>query len=339
MIRRRLKGLLNSAGLADLAASFGNLDSHGRFPKAARLHGRASTESRMAVLPIDHSAAHSFSLRRADWGTIIAIGVLHLLAALAVFPIFFTWSGLLIALVIVWLAGGLGISLGYHRLLTHRSFHTPKWFEYTLALLGTLNWQGGPIRWVGVHRIHHKESDQEHDPHSPRHGFTWAHMFWCLMKDRPGCDPLSVTRDMQRDPAMVFIDRWFFVPQFALAAVLFAAGWLALGSWTGGASWLIWGVCVRTVFSFHTTWFVNSAAHTWGYRNFNTADGSRNTWWVALLSFGEGWHNNHHAQQRSAAHGMRWWEIDLTYWTIRALELVGLARRVVRPRVDLMDAR
>lgn len=287
--------------------------------------------------PTGHTGpSKRFRLSNLDWLTVLAIGALHVGCVFAFFPAMFSWSGVVLAVVLWWLCGGLGICLCYHRLLTHRSFQTPKWFEYFLVVLGTLNWQGGPLRWVGVHRIHHKESDGEHDPHSPQHGFTWAHMFWCLMKDEPGHDPRAVTKDLQRDKVIMCLDRYFFVPQFILAALLFGAGWLALGSVTGGLSWVIWGVCVRTVFGFHATWFVNSAAHTWGYRNFETTDGSRNNWWVAIISFGEGWHNNHHAQQRSAAHGMRWWEIDLTYLTIRALEFVGLATRVVRPKLEAM---
>lgn len=281
--------------------------------------------------------AHSFRFRGLLWPNFIAIAGLHLGCVLAAFPVFFSWSGVGLAMLLWWLCGGLGICVGYHRLLTHRSFQTPAWFECILTVLGTLNWQGGPLRWVGTHRLHHKDSDGEHDPHSPQHGFTWAHMFWCVMKDGHGNDPMSAVRDLQRSRMMVFIDRWFYVPQFMLAPVLFGLGAWALGSVAGGVSWMVWGVCVRTVFGFHATWFVNSAAHTWGYRNFKTPDGSRNNWWVALVSFGEGWHNNHHAQQRSAAHGMRWWELDLTYLTIRGLELIGLARRVVRPRLDALD--
>lgn len=283
-------------------------------------------------------AAHRVTWRDIEPTAFSAIGLLHLGALFAFMPMFFSWSGVIIALVLWWLCGGWGICIGYHRLLTHRSFQTPKWFEYVLTLLGVMNWQGGPVRWVGVHRIHHKESDGEHDPHSPQHGFTWAHMFWCLMKDEEEHDPLTVTKDLQRDPVTMFINRWFYLPQFILAGLLFAAGWLALGSWAGGMSWLVWGVCVRTVVGFHATWFVNSAAHTWGYRNFNTTDGSKNNWWVAIISFGEGWHNNHHAQQRSAAHGMRWWEFDPSYLTIRCFELVGLARRVVRPNLGRMSS-
>jgi len=280
-------------------------------------------------------AAHRMSWRNLDLTNALGIGIIHLIAILAFVPMFFTWSGVLIAIGLWWLCGGWGICIGYHRLLTHRSFHTPKWFEYFLTILGTLNWQGGPIRWVGVHRIHHKESDGEHDPHSPQHGFTWSHMFWTLMKD--DCDPKAVTKDLQKDPVMMFLDRWFWIPLLVLAATLFGLGWLVLGTWQGGASWMIWGAALRTAFGYHATWFVNSAAHTWGYRNFDTKDGSRNNWWVAIISFGEGWHNNHHAQQRSAAHGMRWWEIDISYMTVRVFEVVGLARRVVRPKLDKID--
>lgn len=285
-----------------------------------------------------HAHAHAFSFAGLDWTNFLGIGGLHIICILAFFPMFFSWSGLIIAFALWCICGGWGICIGYHRLLTHRSFATPKWFEYFLTLLGTMNWQGGPIRWVGVHRIHHKESDGDLDPHSPQHGFTWAHMFWTVMKDPEGVDPYAVTKDLQRDSTMVWIDRYFYIPLFLLAPVLFGLGWWLLGTWQGGMSWVVWGVAVRTVFGYHATWFVNSAAHTWGYRNFKTKDGSRNNWWVALLSFGEGWHNNHHAQQRSAAHGMRWWEIDLSYMTIRVFELVGLAKRVVRPNLDEMKA-
>ncbi len=254
------------------------------------------------------------------WLNVLAIGTLHVLCVFA--PMTFSWSALALMFALSWLCGGLGICLGYHRLLTHRSFKTPAWMEYTLALLGCMNWQGGPVHWVGIHRIHHNESDQPDDPHSPQHGFTWAHILWCMIREPDGCDPRNAARDLRRDPIHAFIDDWYWVPQFALAGLLYL-----LGGW----SWVIWGVCVRTVFVYHATWFVNSASHTWGYRNYETTDGSKNLWWVALLSFGEGWHNNHHAFQRSAAHGLRWWEFDPTHWTIRLMQLVGLARDVVTP--------
>jgi fatty-acid desaturase len=148
------------------------------------------------------------------------------------------------------------------------------------------------------------------------------------MKEPPGFQPRDAAKDLQRDPVMVWIDRYHYVPQFALAAALLGIGWL-IGGPLMGLSYVVWGVCVRTIFTFHATWFVNSAAHTWGYQSHDTGDDSKNNWWVAVLSFGEGWHNNHHAAQRAAAHGRRWWEVDMTYWTIKAMSWVGLAREIV----------
>ncbi len=266
------------------------------------------------------------------WTNIALMTSMHGLAMLALVPAFFHWSGLLLMFFMFFVNGCLGVCLGYHRLLTHRSLRTPRAVEYALTILGTLSYQGSPLQWVGTHRIHHRESDGPGDPHSPQHGFTWAHVLWCFYKHPDGYDPLDFTKDLQRDRGMLLIDRFFYVPQIVLAGLLFGLGWIALGTWQGGMCWMIWGVAVRTTVLFHATWFVNSAAHTWGYRNFETKDGSRNNWWVALISFGEGWHNNHHAQQRSAAHGMKWWEFDPTYWIIVLMERIGLAQRVVRPK-------
>ncbi len=263
---------------------------------------------------------------------ILAISALHLLALGALWPGLFSWSGLILFAVLAWISGGLGITLGFHRLLTHRSFRTPRWLEYALTLCGCLAWQGGPVEWVGTHRLHHKHSDRDHDPHSPSHGFTWSHILWTLHRDLDGIQPRLAAKDLIRDPIMNRIDRSFFVPQLVLAAVLLGAGW-AIGGPRLGAGWVVWGVALRTVVVFHVTWFVNSAAHTWGYRNYpDTGECSTNLWWVALLGFGEGWHNNHHAHPRSAAHGLRWFEVDVTWWTIRALSWAGLAWDIKRPK-------
>jgi stearoyl-CoA desaturase (delta-9 desaturase) len=277
------------------------------------------------------------TLSKIDWP--VTIGMLALHVGVIFAPWTWSWSGLIVCLFLMWLTGNIGITLCYHRLLTHRSFRTPKWFEYVLTLIGCTAWQGGPAQWVGVHRIHHAHSDEEGDPHSPvRHGFGWAHMFWCMHKEPEGRRGVDAARDLLRDPVIRTIHNFFWLPQFLLAGALFAAGeWVAAAGIDAGASglsWLIWGVCVRAVIVYHGTWFVNSATHTWGYRNFKTGDGSTNLWWVALLSFGEGWHNNHHAYQRSAAHGLRWFELDVTYWTIRLLGLVGLASDIVVPGPD-----
>ncbi|MCC6909476.1 MAG: fatty acid desaturase [Phycisphaerales bacterium] len=284
----------------------------------------------MSDLVVD---GQKFSWKYLDWPVFAAILALHV-GCVAAFVLPFRWEMLGLALVLWWICGGLGICLCYHRLLTHKSFKTPDVVKYFLTILGNLNWQGSPIHWVGIHRLHHHHSDEEHDPHSPRHGFTWAHILWCMVKDPNGNHARAAARDLQRDKVMAFLDRYYFVPQFILAGLLFVAGawnWGGGWSWQYGLAWVVWGVCIRTVFVYHSTWFVNSASHTWGYRNFQTTDNSRNTWWVSILGFGEGWHNNHHALQRSAAHGMRWWEFDLTYLTIRLMALLGLAWDVVTP--------
>ena len=276
----------------------------------------------LPVVDLSHPKA-----RGIHWPIVIALGLTHLLALAAVVPAFFSWSGLAIFAFFVWVTGGVGITLCFHRLLTHRSFRTPRWFEYVLTVCGCLAWQGGPLQRVGMHRLHHKHSDTDHDPHTPEHGFTWAHILWMLRDDVDGRKGEDAAKDLARDPGLRLLNRWFWLPQVVLAALLLGVGW-AIGGWTLGVSWLVWGVLVRTVFVYHITWFVNSAAHTWGYRTHDTGEGSTNNWWVALLSFGEGWHNNHHAFPRDAAHGRRWFEIDPTYWTICLLSRVGLAKDI-----------
>lgn len=257
------------------------------------------------------------------WDNCLAILVSHVGCFAA--PWFFSWSAVGVAFFLYWACLGLGISLCYHRLLTHRSFRTSRWFEYVLTILGTANSQGGPLWWVGTHRLHHRHADLDEDPHTPRHGFNWAHVLWSLASERAAPDVRFAAGDLARDPVMVVIDRYHWVSQVVLAGLLYA-----LGGW----AWFIWGICVRTTVSFHMTWFVNSVCHTWGYRNFNTPDDSTNNWWVSVFTFGEGWHNNHHAEQRSAAHGLRWWEFDVTFRTVQVLEGLGLVRRVVRPGVQ-----
>jgi fatty-acid desaturase len=272
---------------------------------------------------------------RIHWPVAIGILVMHLGCLPA--PWFFTWSGLVVLGVLYFLTGAIGITLCYHRLLTHRSFRVPAWLECLLTISACLAWQGGPVQWVGVHRIHHRHSDEDLDPHTPNHGFTWAHMTWCLHRETGGMRARDAARDLLRNPVLRFLDNWFWVPQFLLVPTLFFAGeWFGNQGWfeASGLSWVIWGVFVRTVLVYHSTWFVNSASHTWGYRNYATQDRSTNLWWVALLSFGEGWHNNHHAHQRSAAHGLRWYEFDLTYWIIRCLGWMGLAKDIVLPRPE-----
>lgn len=264
-------------------------------------------------------------------GAAIGMFLIHAGCLLAVL-VPFHWSQPVLALFLWWVCGGLGICLCYHRLLTHKSFETYKWFRYLLTALGASSLEGGPIKWVGTHRIHHAESDGPEDPHTPEHGFNWAHIWWAIVKDNPDRPARNAAKDLQRDPMISLIDKWAWVPAVAILLVVGVAGYLVFGTWQGAVGWVAWGVFIRTVFVYHATWFVNSASHTWGYRNYETSDDSRNNWWVALLSFGEGWHNNHHADQRSAAHGHKWYEVDLTYITIKVLSWVGLAWDVKEPK-------
>jgi fatty-acid desaturase len=269
----------------------------------------------------------------------------HLLALVACVPWLFSWSGLAWAVAGLYLFGTLGINIGYHRLLTHRGFACPRWLEHALSVLGACCWQGTPMNWAAIHRMHHQHSDDAEDPHSPKTGFFWSHMGWFLIYD-PAIWNISTydryARDLLRDRFYKSLERprvWraIHLAQWATFLIAgFVVGGLMTWSWPGavqlGLSWLVWGVFVRTVAVWHITWSVNSVTHIWGYRNFETSDNSKNNWLVGLFSNGEGWHNNHHAQPRSAGHGMRWWELDVSYLTILALERVGLAWDVVRPR-------
>lgn len=259
-------------------------------------------------------------------GELVASTLICHIGALAA-PWTFSWSGAAFVPLLWWMTGGLGICLGYHRQLTHVSFKTYRGIRYALIVLGCMANQGAPITWAGTHRLHHRHADDHDDPHSPVvENFFWAHVFWAFFYEHAGSR--RAAKDLERDTFIRILDRYSYVPTIILAIVLFLIG---------GWSWVVWGVFVRTVAVLHGTFLVNSAAHTWGYRNFETDDGSRNNWWVSLITFGEGWHNNHHAYQRSAAHGLKWWEFDSTYLTICAMEKLGLAWDVKRPPAAVLD--
>jgi fatty-acid desaturase len=267
---------------------------------------------------------HHHDKPRLQGALVFSVVVCHLGCLAA--PFTFSWSGLGVLVALWWITGGLGICLGYHRQLTHASYKTYRPIKYALVTLGCLANEGAPIVWTGTHRLHHRHADEHDDPHSPNQGgFAWGHLLWTFFYEHAGSR--RAAKDLERDWFIRTLDRWCLVPTILLSIALFM-----LGGW----SWLVWGVFVRTVFVLHCTWFVNSAAHTWGYRTFDTTDGSKNNWWVALLTFGEGWHNNHHAYHRSAAHGLKWWEFDPTYITIRAMELAGLAWDVKRPPAQVL---
>jgi sn-1 stearoyl-lipid 9-desaturase len=285
---------------------------------------------------------HSVKWMKAN---IYGFAVIHLLAALAFLPWFFSWTGVILLISGCYIFGVLGINACFHRLLTHRSFSCPRWLEYAGATLAVCSVQDSPSHWVALHRRHHQFADEEQDPHSPLRSFFWAHMGWLLVKIDDGPLIERYAKDIMRDPFYRWLDKrnnwlivalasWiaYFIVGFAAAAL---SGASLPDSAQFGASVLVWGAILRTVVVWHLTWSVNSVTHVWGYRNYETPDVSRNNAIIAILVSGEGWHNNHHADQRSARHGHKWWEFDLTWLVIRFLLLLGLAKDVALPSPTL----
>ena len=255
-----------------------------------------------------------------NWPTTVILVLIHIGAIAAFF--FFSWKALLAAVFLYWVATGLGISMGYHRLHTHRSYKVPRWMEYFFAVCGALTLEGGPIFWTAIHRIHHQRSDQPGDPHSPREGAWWSHVGWILVGETKHNNTMLLGKyapDLAKDPFYVWLNNYHWVPNVALAVLLYAVG---------GLPFLLWAGFFRIVFGLHATWLVNSATHMWGGRRFATRDDSRNNWWVALISFGEGWHNNHHAHPTSARHGLAWYEFDPSWLQIKLLKRLGLAKSI-----------
>jgi fatty-acid desaturase len=279
---------------------------------------------------------------RISWRYAIPIIGLHLLALAVFVPWLFSWTGLALFIIGIYVVGT-GINTGYHRLLTHRSFACPRWVEYTFVVIAVCCMEDAPATWVAMHRLHHKDSDEKPDPHSPLVNFWWGHMGWLMVENRDIKNMAMYdryARDILKDPFYMWLQRGMAVAWIYLAhlALIGAAGF-AVGRWSGGtteaglrlgASWLVWAGIARTVAVWHITWSVNSLSHMFGYRTYNTTEHSRNNWLVALLASGEGWHNNHHVDPNSASNWHRWWEFDATYLVIRGLELVGLAKDVDR---------
>jgi fatty-acid desaturase len=251
-----------------------------------------------------------------NWITTAFMVAFHIAAVAALFV--FSWKALALAVVLYWVAGSLGIGIGYHRLLTHRGYKTPTWLEYFLTLCGTLALEGGPIAWVATHRIHHQNTDKEGDPHSPRDGGIWAHIGWIITgkaMHSNTAELLPYVPDLRKHRFHVWISKYHWVPLAVLGlAIALGFGWRVM----------LWAVFLRAVVGLHATWFVNSATHMWGSRRFLTADTSTNSFWVALLTFGEGWHNNHHAAPQSARHGLAWYEVDVNWYGIAVLRMLGL---------------
>jgi stearoyl-CoA desaturase (delta-9 desaturase) len=257
---------------------------------------------------------------RMNWPTTIVFALFHVGAIAALFM--FSWRALAVTFFLYWMTIGFGISLGYHRLHTHRSFKVPLALEYFFAVCGALTLEGGPIFWVATHRIHHQKSDLPGDPHSPREGAFWAHVGWILFGEANHANTRMMAKyapDLAKHKFYIWLNNYHWVPQVVLGGILYAIGGLPM---------MFWGIFLRVTFGLHATWLVNSATHMWGSRRFNTRDDSKNNWWVALLTFGEGWHNNHHAHPTSARHGLAWYEFDISWVTLNILSALGIAKGI-----------
>jgi stearoyl-CoA desaturase (Delta-9 desaturase) len=258
-------------------------------------------------------------------GFIAPLILVHLACGLVFFV---GWSRVAIAAFIITSALQVfGITAGYHRLLAHRSFKTTRIFQFVLTLFGVLAGQNGPLWWVGHHRHHHRHSDRDADAHSPHDGFFWSHMGWLFS---PRCVPVrhELVRDLARYWELRLLQRYYYLVNLGFALLLYAVGeaWRNFdpSATTGGVQLVIWGSVVSTVCVYHSIWSANSFCHRYGTRRFATCDDSRNNIVVALLTFGDGWHHNHHYCPYSARHGFRWWEVDLNFTILRLLACVGI---------------
>jgi stearoyl-CoA desaturase (delta-9 desaturase) len=285
-------------------------------------------------------AADPAKLDRIDWLRVLPFIGLHL-ACLGVFWVGFSWFALWTALALYALRM-FAITGFYHRYFSHKAFRTSRPVQFAFAVLGAASVQRGPLWWAAHHRHHHRHSDTALDIHSPRHGFWRSHMGWFLTPRAFATDRESI-KDLVRYPELRWLDRFDIAVPVLLAVALFGlGGWLetaapALG--TSGPQLLVWGFFVSTVVLFHATVTINSLAHRWGSRRFATRDDSRNNWLLALLTFGEGWHNNHHHFPGSARQGFRWWEYDATYYALRLMAMLGLVWDLKTVPAELRSAR
>lgn len=279
------------------------------------------TDINLHSILVKHSLFGDNTLKKIKWPTLIVIAIFHILALGVFLPQFFSWANLIVAFSL-YVVTGVGITFGYHRLLAHKSFDAHPIVEILAVLAGALALQGSPVEWVADHRIHHKYSDTDRDKHNSKWGFWWSHMSWIFRDFRMSKLETRLRTNLSRKKLLTFFSNTYILWQIALGLVL-----LYFGGW----SMVIWGIFFRTVFLYHATWLVNSATHKWGYRHFESGDDSRNTWWVGLLAFGEGWHNTHHAHQTSPRHGLLWWEVDVTWyliWILSKLKLVTNLKKI-----------
>lgn len=287
---------------------------------------------------VDHTLGDT---DRVDWLSVVPFVALHL-ACLAVWWVGFSPVAAQVAL-LLYLVRMFAITGFYHRYFAHRAFHASRAVQFVFAVVGASAVQRGPLWWASHHRHHHLHADDEEDAHSPhRHGFLHAHALWFL-KGKNFATRHEIVADFARYPELRFLDRFDSVVPLLLAAGLYGLGaWLAVaypGLGTSGWQMLVWGFCISTVVLYHATFTVNSLAHSVGRRRYATRDRSRNNWWLAILTLGEGWHNNHHHFPGAARQGFFWWEIDLTYYGLRLLSVLGLVRDLRQVPESMLYAR
>lgn len=317
-------------------SEFGDVQSRSTRKKIESLGGRDATS-----IPLPANV----NRKRIYFSYLISFIVFHALALLVFVPWFFSWTGFASLVIGSYFFGAVGIPITYHRLLTHRSFKTPKWFERCLVVISLCNGQETPARWVAWHRLHHNESDHQEDPHSPLVNFLWSHFQW-LIYENTNTNKFGLykkyAKDILADPFYMWLEKKTYAGVAIFAAhgvVIFGLAWLIAGMVMGftmeafqlACSVFVWGVIARVVVMWHVTWSVNSLGHMFGYRNYDTDDHSKNNWFVAIISSGEGWHNNHHADQSAATVQHKWWEFDLNYYIIKSWSFVGLATDIVPP--------
>jgi stearoyl-CoA desaturase (delta-9 desaturase) len=266
-------------------------------------------------------------LDRIHWSGAIAFIVLNVatLGALFLVPV----NGAVAILgIVTFSVRTFALTAGYHRYFSHRSYRTSRAFQLALAVLGCASFQQGPLWWAGHHRHHHRNTDRPTDVHSPRHhGFFWSHVGWPFSyRNEP--TQFDLVKDFSRFPELRWLDQHHRLPAFAMAGAAYLVG---------GMPGLVWGFFFPTVVLFQTTFLVNSVAHGWGTRRYDTKDDSRNNWWIALLTFGEGWHNNHHRYPSSARQGFFWWELDITWLFLRALARAGIVWDLQLPPRALLE--
>ena len=261
--------------------------------------------------------------------TILFMAAFHILAAVAIITLILehSWQMICLSAAVWFVIGCLGIGVGFHRYFTHSGFKTHKWIEYFLAICGCIGMQGGPAYWVAAHRKHHKFAEViGHDPHTPLEGKFWAHMGWLMHTRDEESELISKwAPDLWRQKFYARLNDWHWLPLATLGMII-----LAIANW----KWMLFGTVIPVTWSWHMTWLVNSAGHCWGARKYGTEDDSRNNILVAWVTFGEGWHNNHHHDPRAARHSRRWYEYDSNWYTIKFLELIHLAWDVKAPKTE-----